>query len=332
MPSRHLRRFVLNRIPTKVMLIGEYAVLAGLPTTLIPLKSHFLIDVQEVVKEEKEENEALSLSSFLDFHPESPAGILLKKHHRHFKYRAQMSTQSKAIIRGLGSSTAEFIAVWATLSNRSLEDLKREATQVHALYQECVPQASGADLMLQLWNEPIHMCRSLKPQSADVSWLLKHSIFVTTYFQENRKTATHEDLISKSQMIQDLKMQSTELTSSYQRMKQLLDEWMSFFETTNQRSSNHSDHPAEQVPAVGQIQAVGEVMNRWADLMQELGCEQPQTTQDRIELKQIPGVVAVKGCGAMGSDVLWILLQPHLSETNKSFIQSKLKAMGLYEI
>lgn len=50
MPSRHLRRFVLNRIPTKVMLIGEYAVLAGLPATLIPLKSHFLIDVQEVEK------------------------------------------------------------------------------------------------------------------------------------------------------------------------------------------------------------------------------------------------------------------------------------------
>jgi hypothetical protein len=58
------------------MLIGEYAVLAGLPATLIPLKSHFLIDVQEVVKEE---NAALSRSSFLDFHPESPAGILLKK-------------------------------------------------------------------------------------------------------------------------------------------------------------------------------------------------------------------------------------------------------------
>jgi hypothetical protein len=57
-------------------------------------------------------------------------------------------------------------------------------------------------------------------------------------------------------------------------------------------------------------QALGKAMNEYGDVLAQDGLEVPETSSDRRILGKMPGVLGVKGTGAMQSDALVVVMDP----------------------
>lgn len=261
-------------IPSKVMLIGEYGVLAGGPAIMAPAQPRFTL---QIVESENFEH---------PFQANSPAGRLLESA---FKRDFELLKNSRLIWLdpiggrgGLGESTASFVAVVRWLTELGI--LSGDTRALWHLYRKLQPKGmallpSGADLLVQ----------------AEASWLLvgpvpdfvpfkeprlasQIQVFSATHLP-NRKVRTHEHL----QKIDEALVQKVK-SATLQVM-------------------------AQAVAAIIQnkTEEFGRALNSFAESLFKLDLEHPQTTRIRRKLQNTTGVFGVKGCGALMADTLIVL-------------------------
>ena len=72
---------------------------------------------------------------------------------------------------------------------------------------------------------------------------------------------------------------------------------------------------------------LGRVMNEYADVLFRSGLEIEATHQDRLALESVPGVLGVKGTGALQADGVLILMRP---KADRSEVLELARSRGLH--
>ncbi|MEK6705534.1 MAG: hypothetical protein AABZ06_07080, partial [Bdellovibrionota bacterium] len=270
-------------IPGKVFILGEYSVLADGAAVIATVGPRFGM---RVFRRDAE-------CSFFDagpFHPKSPAARLVD-----FAIRQDHDVTDLAFgfedfccgKGGLGSSTAQFALVYLALAGKLGWETRWQ--KVWKLYRELAGSSvfvpSGADLIGQ-WVGGVNVVDLNQQQCFDVFPVFDWSrllVFSATG-QQGRKVATHEHLSGlantgflsgQSGLLRDLKNLTNEAVGAIKN---------------------------------NQPMRLGEVMDEYADSLSAVSLESSETKADRAALRNMSGVIGVKGCGAMQSDVLLVLM------------------------
>jgi len=283
-------------IPAKVSILGEYAIMDGLPALVAAIPPRFTF-------------ESLPHSPFF-LHPESPAGRLLC-------YAQCCGVKSVGFSRkdghlqggGFGSSTAEFIALYTLLAD-SLQrafDCRGAWECYRYLTQDAPVPPSGADLIAQYQGGASFVQLGDSFHWEDLGPCLYEAPFLvfSATSQPGRKVLTHDHL--------------KELGSfGYQGKKNRL---LSLLET----------------PLFDGIDALrkkswnrlGESLDAYADALHAHDLELPSAYEDRKALRALPGVLGVKGVGALLADAVLVLLHPSLEAKSEVFQVAKSRGLKL---
>lgn len=284
-------------IPGKVFLLGEYAVLMGLPCVAVALEPRF-------------QARYVSGGSLGEIHPESPAGKLLSWSEKTVSPEARKKALEGLTFEdplkgagGFGASTAQFALVYQAIGTHAGWDLSWNAAW--KLYRELtrketqLKSPSGADLVAQwrggvTWFHPAALVADDLYPCADFSGLM---IFSATG-QAGRKVATHTHL-----------------------------------DTLNAKDWHRSLEPVTkagvQAIRMGDLKALGQAMNDYALALNRLGLEIPSTTEDRHALAALSGVLGVKGAGAMQADAVLVLVDPAAGANARERVRELAESRGL---
>lgn len=217
------------------------------------------------------------------FHPDSPAGLL-------------NPTEIQGVLTdpyqgwgGMGLSTAEFIINYAmTHAEQKLETLK--VWQAYRkLLESHINVPSGVDLITQLEGGYVatQMSSHLIEKKSWGFHSLKWCLALT-----GNKLKTHEHLKSD---LKELNWSEVEGINSEINL--------SF------ASKNEKEFVTK--------------LNDWRELLNNSGLETSLTTELISEIKKDKNVVFAKGCGAMGSDAIWILFHSDSQVSLDSLFMNK---------
>jgi mevalonate kinase len=270
-------------VPGKVFLLGEYAVLTGMPAVLAAIPPRFVLESGKDAE---------------GYPPGSPAGRLL----------AWAKAEAAPALRdphqgagGFGASTAAFALLYRELSEGRGWRLSTEAVwekyrELHA--GERIPP-SGADLYTQwaggvILFDPVHVSRSerLYPKSRLELLVLSASR------QPGRKVATHEHL------------SALDISDSFSGLQSPLEAGIAAIRA-------------------GDAEALGEAFRDYGEVLGRLGLEIEETRRDREALSALPGVLGIKGTGALQADALVAILDPEISSLEKESLLSAARGRGL---
>lgn len=272
-------------IPSKTFLLGEYVALDGGPALVLghaPFFESEFIDLGQKTSGEE-----------LPFHPESPAGIWADIHEEVFAHTQVRFTDPYLGAGGFGASTAQFLSVYFYVLAR--QNMLRNGTELSELQkwaivedyrqlfeEEDVPP-SGYDLMAQM-HTGLSFVMGRQQKSAAASWPFKDmDIFI---YKTEGKIKTHEHLkkLDMSQASVDV------LSKAVQKSMAAMDK-------------------ADSAAFINGVQefTVG---------LQKAKLVAPQTLELMQQWRGAPGVLATKGCGALGADVFAVFCE-------KSFTPSK---------
>jgi mevalonate kinase len=212
------------------------------------------------------------------FHPDSPAGLvnpfLRGRFHDPFKG-----------VGGMGRSTAEFIAA-------AVQSAKVGSNwDMWRAYREVVLQVqntpSGVDLLTQLAGG--YCVTSTRAQSLEkAKWPFQYLDWVALV--TGNKVKTHEHLSRKLELDWDLVGKLNQnITSCF---------------LSAENSGDEQKIGKEFAAALGE----------WRKFLFENQLEVPATTELVELFLDVPGVVAAKGCGALGSDVVFVLFEKNISQ------------------
>jgi mevalonate kinase len=256
--------------PSKTFLVGEYAALLGGPCLLLNTEPRF-----EAVIETEGSGECIGV------HPQSPAGLWVRSHREdfsaiNFEFRDPHEGRG-----GFGASGAQFLFAWAwshMQSKPSLQqalsvDPKRVLADFLSFFSDQATPPSGADVVSQSVGGLLSL--NLRPFSNQVfAWPFQQLDFlvvptgVTLPTHSHLKTLNHEGLVR----LRDL---SSHVISA------LKQESETEFLTGLQNFAN-------------ELATQGKVASHTLSLLHEL------RSQDGVRL--------AKGCGAMGSDVVLVIV------------------------
>jgi mevalonate kinase len=256
-------------VPSKLFLLGEYAVTQGASAWVATLGPRFRLNCTPAPQWDAA------------FHPASPAGRWIQSLNQSLKVSPQRFeyTDPHQGSGGFGGSTAEFALAYAattpTVSIWECWQRYRELTQ-----REQGISPSGADLVAQLAGgiQRIRISRPVLGPSeltfSNISALLGsyHFVVLSAANLPGRKIATHKHLESIAWGSQGLR----------ELEQQLAD--------------------AELALRDADVVALGRALSRYAEVLCGLGLEHEQATEERREFSRIPGVLGYKGCGAGLSD------------------------------
>lgn len=269
-------------IAGKVFILGEYAVLASRPAVVAAVGPRFFL---------RHNSFSTPGGTLLeDFHPQSPVGRLsrsLDQTHELGEYLFYDPHEGRG---GFGASSAQFALVDYLHGNRSWTSAYQTYRDFYS--GERVPP-SGADLVTQ-WLGGVQVFDPAKMSANDVSSKIDWSdvlVFSCTH-QANRKTPTHEHLGALS-----------EIDTLAEKLSPVLDRGIASIQA-------------------GDSQGLGSALGVYADILHEVGLEDPQAYQDRKAFQAFPEVAGVKGAGAMLSDLMIVLLQPGVRKNRLDRVQA----------
>lgn len=272
-------------IPGKTFLLGEYLALHGGPTLVALTQPKF-----EMIAKK-------GTGQFGAIHADSPAGKFIASYRDYFM---QFDLEFKDPYQGkggFGASTAQFLAVYSLWLYKEVHhhDMEKLFDIKHLLetYNKVAWNGqgfapSGADLVGQLKGSLTFFEKKSGLLSV-ASWPFADLEFYLVH--TGNKVATHEHLRSLQAF------DSAGLEASFTMAK-------TSFELAN----------SEQFL---------EAVNQYAANLQALGFTCEPTLELLNEIRKLPGIKAVKGCGALGADVLFAVIAKGQSEEFKNYCQKK---------
>lgn len=266
----------LGSISVKVFLLGEYAVLAGLPAIGIAVGPRF-----ELLRDS-------SAQRVTEFHPQSPAAILISRAQKQINSSSALSKLIPELSfkdpfngsGGFGASTAQFALCYCAIATELGNKLDWQS--VWTAYRESSQaklKPSGADLVTQ-WHGGVTLFSPSSIKAEDLSHKIDFSnllIFSATT-QPGRKVATHDHLDS----LKSISKLEVALRAPLEKGLQAIRD--------------------------GNPENLGAAMDSYAQALELLGLEIEATREDRHILRRLPGVCGVKGAGAMQADavLVWV--------------------------
>jgi mevalonate kinase len=279
--------------PAKTFLSGEYLALHGEPALVMTTEPRFLLKVES------------GESGFEGFHPDSPAGRFVTENKdliNGLKLQFFDPYQGKG---GLGASSAQFLLCYvlmhwlsqlpnsAEMGEDFLESLS--AQQMWAEYRRWASTGkgvppSGVDVVAQLYGG-VTLFGFGEFIQESYSWPFQEIGLLQV--RTGKKLATHLHLSEIS---------STEfdrLKDSHRRVVEAL------------RGRDR--------------EAFCRGINDFASALAEMGLTAEHSLELLREIRKLPGLLAAKGCGAMGADILLLVIEMDHFEDMASEVQS----MGL---
>jgi hypothetical protein len=262
----------LLSVPSKAFLIGEYAVLSGAPAIVATFGPRFTLGPRNHSEQKQV------------FHPDSPAGRLMKANRWEGIWEYNDPHQG---VGGFGGSTAEFLLSYAISQIKSEHSIQtpvcdEDAWHAWSRYKEFTPNASGADLIGQ-WlggTVSVHL-KEMSAKRMELGELGQCILIFSAAHQDDRKVKTHEHLLDDAA--------SKFKASAY--MLLLIER-------------------ATDAIGRGNVHQFASSLNQYGDLLRDARLEIDATTRDREAMIRIPGVIGVKGTGALQADGLIVVVDP----------------------
>ncbi len=208
------------------------------------------------------------------FHPESPAGKFLSIQDSQKELNVQFIDPYEEQ-GGFGASTAQFLFVYSLYQTKEIEWKDALSTYIE-LFESNHP--SGADLVAQIEGGVIqYEPEEQKVFNLDQKFDWNGLLVFSAAHQVKRKVATHEHL------------KLLDLPDSFTHSLKIVVE--------------NGIQAIEDVNPSG----LGKCLDEYAQLLNSEGLECEATREDRKALRQLDGVLGVKGSGALQADVIVIL-------------------------
>jgi hypothetical protein len=299
-PGNALKAFTASA-PSKSFWLGEYSVLKGRPALLGAHSPRFTLNARFGDGEHAP----------LPFSEKSPAGLLWHKalsRHPELSSASAFSFSGGSEGGGFGASTAQFLLLYWALAQAGFLDLPLNWLSAYDCYRELTKKEtlppSGADLVSQ-WKGGLTLFHPSERIAAEVLPLFEGSciLIFTAAHLGNRKTQTHEHLAS------------------------LKPDFLS--ETNASRLSNATLMGMEALQT-DEPRLLGQAFLDTADQLWNLGLECKEAHEDRKAVEGLPGVLGVKGMGALLSDGLIVVLDRRLPQKERgSLIDGITRERGL---
>lgn len=205
-------------------------------------------------------------------HPDSPAGKFCRDKNCYLSFEDPYQG-----LGGLGASTAQFLA--AFLCDAEAHKQPLSYSELMASYWEYAwsgegLKPSGYDLLAQTSKGVVYI-DNLSPIS--LSWNFSNTTFLLIHTQQ--KLATHHHLKALTKLPETLASLGEVIKDGYRSFLEANDDLL--------------------------IQAV----NEYAGILTDEGLVCESTQHYISQMKYYPGVRAIKGCGAMGADILLLLVE-----------------------
>ncbi len=281
--------------PSKIFLLGEYAVLAGGPALLASLAPRF-------------ELECVSAGgySFAElFSPLSPAGRLVANT-RELPEGLWRFTDRLEGRGGLGASSAQYV-----LAQQAMVSPKLDWKSIWRSFVELTSQGaigippSGADVVSQVQGGVVCFDPARESVREIASKLGPQILVFSTTTQVGRKVATHEHLAELGKKGFPDAPWARELVGG---LSQTVGAGVKAFEAN-------------------EIAALGHAFDQASSLLKAAGLECAETSADRAAFKSVPGVLGAKGSGALQSDALLVAYDG--DEKNRIRILARARERGL---
>lgn len=256
--------------PGKTFLFGEYAVLEKASALLIATPPLFTAAFREASRQDG------------PFHPESLAGRFWRKESDFFRHKKLEFTDPYSGAGGLGASGAEFLSLYfRRYENHPALAPKERAFLAWECFQDLNAEGkrqSGADVLVQAYamgreDSPLLLLDIEKRELREI--LFKG--FVLSLFHTGRKLATHEHLKKER--------------PSLNRLIQICRHGAASF-------SENAEENGKSLVAI---------LNATGKELECLSLVADSTRHWLEELRKQEQLLAAKGCGAMGADVICAL-------------------------
>lgn len=213
-----------------------------------------------------------------EFHPLSPFGRLQEWIASQFQKKYFKWNDPLEGQGGFGASTAQF-----ALAYRSYFE-SGHGMDAWRLYRKLVTGVSGADLIGQWFGgvQLVNVAEQSHLELWDVFPWSSLLVFSATH-QPGRKVSTHDHLVH----LKDFGFQGFQ--------EPLLD--------------------GIQAIHRGDLVALGKAMDRYAEVLHRLELEIKATFEDRKALRSLPGVLGVKGTGALQADAVLVLVDQNADQS-----------------
>lgn len=271
--------------PSKTFILGEYLVLTKGPGIVVNTAPRFSLSVTVNKKQE----------TLKGIHPDSPAGKLWAYHSDKLAPFSFVFIDPHKNSGGFGASTAQFLLMQKFLEHL---DLIKQSTELHHLLVNYRQHAwdgqgyppSGVDLIGQLHGNLTYYHRDANVLEK-LAWNFPGYDFLLVRTTE--KIATHLYLQTLSEI------------------------------------PAHRLYPIVQAGTLaiktGKHDQFAQAIEDYAKTLAELNLVHPNTQKILQQIHQINGVVAAKGCGALGADVLFIMFK----KAKYQIILAQLQQLGL---
>ncbi len=313
-------------VPAKVFLLGEYAALQGDPALLVTLNQRFELQVsQKSAPDDWSPHPDSPFGRLLATEGAAAAGLLLGDVQQQeggaaapfssWKYQFHDPFALKAF-GGFGASSAQFALGYRAFFGKTGWEASWQCYR--KLLQASPPGVtpSGADLVAQ-WQGGLtyfdakrgrveNLQAAFQGPAGDTACLL---IFAPS--EPSRKVVTHEHLRGWVTGSGSGGSGAGVLQASWlAQLAQWVEEGKKALETRD-------------------WQRLGHCMNQFGDQLALRGLEIAATSSERERLRRIPGVLGVKGSGAMQADVLLVLIEnrPQVRER----VQADMKSLAMTE-
>lgn len=268
-------------IPGKTFLAGEYLALQGGPTLVFLSQPCFQLEVQK------------GQGSLGSIHPQSPAGLFIGKHQEDFaKFDLKFVDPYKGR-GGFGASTAQFLATYVFWLHKEAHQMDMQKNidlkQLLETYYECAwagvgQRPSGADLVGQ-YNGFLTFFEKRVGAISIADWPFSDLDFFLIH--TGNKVATHEHLKNL------VEFDASRLEDSFVIIR-------------NSFETKKSDMFIAGVSAYGEA-------------LKDLHFTCPETLVLLQDVRQLWGVRAAKGCGALGADVVLVVTDKEASAELKKY-------------
>lgn len=264
-------------IPGKTFLAGEYLALKGGPTLVFLSQPCFEMEISK--------GSVSGEAGSGGIHPDSPAGLFIRKYPVDFADVVLNFRDAYQGRGGFGASTAQFLAVYAfrAYQKNPHADISQDLDLKDLLqnYYECAwsgvgHRPSGADLIGQ-YKGHLTFYEKKRDVVLTNNWPFQNIEFFLLH--TGNKLATHEHLKNLS----DFNESSLESAFAY-----------------FQRAFDRQDSDLF-------VQGVSE----YSKALRDMNFTCSETSVLLSEICKLSGVRAAKGCGALGADVVMVVVNKH---------------------